>query len=94
MGDVLIEAGKRAARTSAENYLRIFSAEETKKNIECMQNLCDELVAERKGNPQPGAKDLLNTMLNTADPETGEKLSDENIRFNLVTFLVRMNSSI
>ncbi|KAI3319402.1 cytochrome P450 [Xylariaceae sp. AK1471] len=88
MAATLIEAGKRANRPSIENYLRIKSAEELQNNIHSMWKLCDELVAERKRNPQPHARDLLDTMLNASDPQTGEKLSDENIRFNMVTFLV------
>jgi cytochrome P450/NADPH-cytochrome P450 reductase len=93
MAEVLIEAGRRANRTSLETHFRIFSAEHTKQNIQNMWKLCDELVAERKAHPQPDSKDLLNTMINTADPETGEKLSNENIRFNMVTFLVWQRSS-
>ncbi|KAI0203711.1 cytochrome P450 [Astrocystis sublimbata] len=88
MSAALTEAGKRASRLSVENYLRVKSAEELQNNIQSMWKLCDELVAERKRNPQPDATDLLNTMLNVKDPQTGEKLSDENIRFNMVTFLV------
>jgi len=88
MAEVLIEAGRRANRTSIETQIRVFSAKHTKENIEAMWKLCDDLVAERKAHPQPDSKDLLNTMLNTPDPVTGEKLSDENIRFNMVTFLV------
>ncbi|KAI1423202.1 cytochrome P450 [Xylaria sp. FL1777] len=88
MAAALTEAGKRANRPSVENYLRVNAAEELNKNIHSMWQLCDELVAERKRNPKPEARDLLNTMLNASDPQTGEKLSDENIRFNMVTFLV------
>ncbi|KAI1108826.1 cytochrome P450 [Nemania sp. NC0429] len=88
MSAALIEAGKRASRPAIENYLRIKSAEELQNNVKSMWKLCDELVAERKRNPQPEARDLLNTMLNSADPQTGEKLSDESIRFNMVTLLV------
>ncbi|KAJ8127101.1 hypothetical protein O1611_g6537 [Lasiodiplodia mahajangana] len=88
MAAALIEAGKRANRTSVENYVRIKSAEELHNNVNLMWALCDELVAERKRNPKPEARDILNTMLNVTDPLTGEKLSDENIRFNMVTLLV------
>ncbi|KAI0183157.1 cytochrome P450 [Xylaria flabelliformis] len=88
MAAALTEAGKRASRSSLETYLRVNSAKEMQQNIESMWKLCDELVAERKRNPQPDAKDLLNTMLNAKDPQTGDKLSDENIRFNMATFLV------
>jgi cytochrome P450/NADPH-cytochrome P450 reductase len=91
MAEVLIESGRRANRTSIESYLRVFSAQKNKENVEAMWKLCDELVAERKAHPQPDSKDLLNTMLNVTDPVTGEKLSDENIRFNMVTFLVSWN---
>lgn len=88
MSDFLAESGKRASRTSLETYMRIWSAEERLKNRDAMWKLCDELVAERKRHPQPEVKDLLNAMLYGKDPETGEKMSDENIRFNMVTFLV------
>ncbi|KAI0389114.1 cytochrome P450 [Xylariaceae sp. FL0594] len=88
MAAALVEAGKRANRPALENHLRYKSAEEYRKNIQSMWELCDKLVAERKQNPQPDANDLLNTMLNITDPQTGEKLSDENIRLNCVTFLV------
>ncbi|KAH8198930.1 hypothetical protein TruAng_006891 [Truncatella angustata] len=88
MAATLIEAGKRASRTNIENTLRVFSAAETQKKVESMWKLCDELVAERKQNPRPDVHDVLNAMLNTADPETGEKMSDENIRFNMLTFLI------
>lgn len=88
MAEYLIESGKRASRTSLETHLRIWSADERRKNRDAMWKLCDELVAERKRHPQPEVKDLLNAMLYGKDPETGETMSDENIRFNMVTFLV------
>lgn len=88
MSDVLIYCGQRGSRTAIENYLRVFSAEESKHNVQAMWDVCDHLVADRKAHPQPDSKDLLNTMLFAADPDTGEKLSDENIRFNMCTFLV------
>ncbi|KAI0855196.1 cytochrome P450 [Xylaria cubensis] len=88
MSAALTEAGKRASRSSLETYLRVNAAKEMQKNIDAMWKLCDDLVAERKRNPQPNARDLMNTMLNASDPTTGERLSDENIRFNMATFLV------
>lgn len=88
MADFLIEAGKRANRTALETHVRIWSAEEHRRNRDAMWALCDELVAERKRHPRPDVKDLLNAMLHGRDPETGEAMSDENIRFNMVTFLV------
>lgn len=88
MVDVLLEAGKRGTRTGLENKLRIFSNAKLEDNIKRMHDLCDELIADRIAHPQPDAQDLLNPMLNGVDKETGEKMTKESIRFNMVTFLV------
>ncbi|OJD32086.1 nadph-cytochrome p450 reductase [Diplodia corticola] len=88
MAAALIESGKRANRTQMETRLRIWSNKQLQDNIHEMHKLCDDLVAQRKAHPQPDVNDLLNTMLNVADPVTGEKLDDENIRYNMVTFLI------
>ncbi|KAF2651941.1 cytochrome P450 [Lophiostoma macrostomum CBS 122681] len=88
MGDVLTESGKRASRLQLENTLRVFSASQNQENVRAMHQLCDEIIAERQAHPQPDSNDLLNAMLEGRDPQTGEKLSAENIRYNLVTFLV------
>ena len=52
-----------------------------------MRQTADEVVEARKKNPTD-RKDLLNAMLNGADPKTGEKLSDANITDQLITFLI------
>ena len=88
MAEVLVESGKRSNRPAIENRLRIWSAAHNQENVALMHKLCDDLVADRKKNPKPDANDLLNVMLYTKDPVTGEGLSDENIRFQMVTFLV------
>ncbi|KAB8226940.1 cytochrome P450 [Aspergillus alliaceus] len=88
MGRVLLESGKRAFRLGVVNQVFAWSEQERQEDIHKMHAVADEIIADRKRNPQPENKDLLNTMLSVADPETGEKLSDENIRFNLVTFLI------
>ncbi|KAH7117051.1 cytochrome P450 [Dendryphion nanum] len=88
MSAVLIESGKRASRLSIENSLRVFSAAENLANVKAMHDLCDQIIADRVDNPQPDSIDLLNPMLNGVDPETGEKMSKENVRLNMCTFLV------
>ncbi|KAL8787186.1 MAG: hypothetical protein Q9195_007877 [Heterodermia aff. obscurata] len=87
MTEVLTECLKRANRADVENSMRLWSAGKLHENISAMHKLCDDIVAERKAHPQPDVKDLLNTMLNVADPVTKEKLDDENIRNQMVTFL-------
>ncbi|KAF2866062.1 cytochrome P450 [Massariosphaeria phaeospora] len=88
MANVLTESGRRANRLGIENRLRIFSAAQNIENVKAMHDLCDEIVADRQAYPQPDSDDLLNHMLNDKDPETGETMSLENIRHNMVTFLV------
>jgi cytochrome P450/NADPH-cytochrome P450 reductase len=88
MADVLVEAGRRATRLGIENTLRIFSAAKLQENVKQMHDLCDKIIDNRIAHPQPDAQDLLNPMLEGVDKETGEKMTKESVRFNMVTFLV------
>lgn len=47
-----------------------------------------ELARTRAAQPRQGPKDLLDLMLTTVDPETGEKLPDDNISYQVVSFLL------
>ena len=51
------------------------------------QSTARDLLEARRARPND-KKDLLNAMINARDPKTGEKLSDESIINNMVTFLV------
>ena len=53
-----------------------------------MQSLVEEVIRERRAGGGDDRRDLLSLMLDAVDPETGEPLSDENIRNNVVTFLI------
>jgi len=88
MTESLIEAGKRGSRSKLETSIRFLAEQALDKNIKAMHDLCDEIIEDRLRNPMPEVNDLLNTMLNVADPVTGDKLSKENIRYQMVTFLV------
>lgn len=89
MADALIEAGRRSKRTFVENKLRYFANQKYWNDIGEMHKLCDEIIDERINNPRPDINDLLNVMLHTEDPVSGQKLDRTNIRFNMATFLVR-----
>ena len=89
MSDALLEGGRRANRLPIENHVRVWSNAQYHENIAHMKELCDGIIADRRANPQPEANDVLNVMLNQRDPDTHEKLSDENIRYQMMTFLVR-----
>lgn len=88
MVEVLVESGRRATRTGIENKLRVFAEANRQENVRQMHKLCDEIIEERIAHPQPDAKDLLNPMLEGVDKVTGEKMSKELVRYNMVTFLV------
>ncbi|KAK0618291.1 cytochrome P450 [Bombardia bombarda] len=88
MLEVLIETGKRTSRLEWENQLRFLSKKHMTDNVHAMWKVCDEIVADRKAHPRPDLDDMLNIMLNAKDPITGKGLSDENIRYQIVTFLV------
>jgi cytochrome P450/NADPH-cytochrome P450 reductase len=87
MVDSLIEAGSKSRRSWVADKLMIKSNKKYKTNINLMNKTADEVVAERKKNPKD-VNDLLNRMLNGRDPVTGAGLSDENIRYQLITFLI------
>jgi cytochrome P450 / NADPH-cytochrome P450 reductase len=55
--------------------------------IGTMNALVDQVIAERRANPNDGG-DLLNLMLKAKDPESGEMLDDLNIRYQILTFLI------
>ncbi|KAK0632364.1 cytochrome P450 [Immersiella caudata] len=88
LGQVLIETGLRTNRLPIKNELHFMDKKLMMENIAKMHKLCDDIVAERKAHPRPDVDDLLNTMLFAKDPVTGKGFADENIRYQMVTFLV------
>ncbi|GAA5134781.1 bifunctional cytochrome P450/NADPH--P450 reductase [Pseudonocardia adelaidensis] len=85
----LVESGTRTRRLPLQNRLMLLSRRQFDEDKSIMYSIADRLIAERRRQPSPpGQRDILDTMLEAADPETGERLSDENIRYQLVTFLI------
>lgn len=87
MAEVLAEAGRRSARLAIANRLMRSSEKKYRENIEVMQSVAQSIIARRRQHPVE-KKDLLNAMLNGKDPKTGEKMSDNNIANNMITFLI------
>ncbi|MFE3291766.1 cytochrome P450 [Rhodococcus sp. NPDC059234] len=52
-----------------------------------VRGVVDDVIAARRLDPDPPSGDLLALMLSAVDPETGERLGDENIRNQVITFL-------
>lgn len=57
-------------------------------DVAFMNKLVDDIVRERRRGGEAAQKDLLNFMLAGVDKVTGESLSDENIRYQINTFLI------
>ncbi|MFF4255628.1 cytochrome P450 [Streptomyces sp. NPDC001663] len=57
-------------------------------DIAYLNRTVDDLVRARRESGEGGGGDLLDRMLETAHPETGERLSAENVRRQVITFLV------
>lgn len=53
-----------------------------------MNKLVDDIIAERRKGGERVENDLLNYMLDGVDKVSGESLSDENIRYQINTFLI------
>ncbi|KZL83552.1 cytochrome p450 [Colletotrichum incanum] len=86
---VMKEAGDKSLRVLPQ----VFYKKQDKKykaNIGLLRSTAREVLEARKLDPNGanGRKDVLTAMLNTVDPVTGRKMTDESIIDNLITFLV------
>ncbi|GII94874.1 bifunctional cytochrome P450/NADPH--P450 reductase [Sinosporangium siamense] len=85
----LVEAGNRDTRLPIQNKLMFLRNRQYTADIDYLHQICEQLInARRKLTPEETPNDLLNLMLNAADPKTGERLDDQNIRYQMVTFLI------
>jgi len=89
MVGTLQEASNRSRRPKLLSNLMLSKSRQFQADKELMDKVARELIAERRRDPKGNEKnDLLNLMLNGVDPVTGEKLSDENIGYQMITFLI------
>ncbi|KAK1633338.1 cytochrome P450 [Colletotrichum phormii] len=86
---VMKEAGDKALRVLPQVFYKK-QDRKFKANITYIRSIAREVLEARKKDPDDanGRKDLLTAMLNTVDPVTGRKMTDESIIDNLITFLV------
>jgi cytochrome P450 / NADPH-cytochrome P450 reductase len=89
MLSVLKEAGSRTRRPEVLSRLMWLRNRRYEADFRLVRDVADRLIAERRRDPALGERgDLLDVMLTGEDPETGGKLSDENIRSQMMTFLI------
>ncbi|MGY5343633.1 bifunctional cytochrome P450/NADPH--P450 reductase [Paenibacillus glucanolyticus] len=84
----LSETMSRVQRMSIQNKLMIINNMQFNKDKQTMYSLVDKIISERRASGQQDEGDLLSRMLYSVDPVTGEKLDDENIRYQIITFLI------
>lgn len=75
-------------RLPIQNMLMVKTKRQYEQDIQSMFSLVDKIIAERKARGDQGETDLLARMLTAKDPETGERLDDQNIRYQIITFLI------
>ena len=89
MVDALAEAGARERRPEIASKLMLGTRRRYEDDLRLMREVAESLIAERRRDSDAASKkDLLGLMLQGRDPTTGEGLSDENIRYQMVTFLI------
>jgi cytochrome P450 / NADPH-cytochrome P450 reductase len=88
MVNSLDEAMHQSTRLPIQDNLMFKRKKQFEKDIQSMFSLVDQLIAERKERGDQGETDMLARMLSAKDPQTGETLDDENIRFQIITFLI------
>lgn len=88
MVGALEESGARTRRLPLQTRLMLMTKRRYDEDVRLMHQIADQLIAERKKHGDTSKKDILSVMLNARDPLTGERLDDENVRYQMVTFLI------
>ncbi|KAG8707689.1 hypothetical protein FRC09_001668 [Ceratobasidium sp. 395] len=87
MGDFLKECFLRTRRFSVIQSLSYGTNAKYAADMDIMNKLADQIVDDRKKHPIE-KKDLLNAMLLGKDTQTGEGLTEENVKAQMLTFLI------
>ncbi|GIE82774.1 NADPH--cytochrome P450 reductase [Actinoplanes philippinensis] len=87
MGSALTEAMNRTRQLPMVTGLKKRADAAYKSDIAVMQDTVDEVIRARRASGEK-VNDLLGLMLEASDPLTGARLSDENIRNQVLTFLI------
>lgn len=88
MTEFLIESGRRSQRLPLPGFFYKTQDAEFQAHINVMRETAEQVLRERVADTDNQRKDLLAAMLKGRDPVTGEKMSDQSIIDNLITFLV------
>jgi len=85
----LAEGQTRARQLPIQTRLKVRAQRQMQEDMAFMNGLVDRIVAERRAQGDAAdTTDLLGRMLDGTDKRTGERLPDDNIRDQCITFLV------
>ena len=86
----LQESQQRLQRLPIQDRLMIQKQRQYQADVDFMNEMADRIIKERKEREEQAAdkKDLLEYMQMGVDKESGEKLDDTNIRYQMITFLI------
>lgn len=84
----LDEAMSQLSRLGIQDKLMVMTKRQFTQDVQMMFSLVDQIISERKSGEDKEIGDLLSRMLSSKDPESGEGLDDENIRYQIITFLI------
>ncbi|MFJ7206682.1 cytochrome P450 [Streptomyces sp. NPDC098789] len=85
----LTEAGARSERLPGLQPFLLRTNSRYREDLETMRRVTGEIIAARRAQPAGDRPDdLLERMLTAVDPVTGARLPEENVRYQLATFLI------
>nr|WP_168532160.1 cytochrome P450 [Streptomyces sp. RPA4-2]QIY66524.1 cytochrome P450 [Streptomyces sp. RPA4-2] len=84
----LVESLRRSQELPMMTKLRKADDKKYRENVQLMRDLVGNVIKERREGRGTGEDDLLGLMLQATDPETGKGLDDDNVRDQVVTFLI------
>ena len=87
MVDFLVESARRTRRTTIETFLNPQYQRKYDQDIATMRDVAEECILQRRKNPS-AKRDLLHALLFGKDPKTGERMTDQSIMDNMITFLI------
>ncbi|KAI1411629.1 bifunctional P-450:NADPH-P450 reductase [Hypoxylon sp. FL1857] len=88
MVEFLLECGRRSQRPPLPSILYRSRDRTFQHHINVLRETAETVLKERMADPTNERKDLLTAMLKGRDSLTGQKMSDDSIIDNLITFLV------
>ncbi|MGY5014351.1 bifunctional cytochrome P450/NADPH--P450 reductase [Streptomyces sp. 900105755] len=84
----LTESMRRSQELPMMTKLRRADAKKYGENIQVMRELVESVIKERHEGKGSGEDDLLGLMLEATDPDTGKRLDVDNVRDQVLTFLI------